>query len=134
MVETVVALVILSIIGTALVLLMVQIQALANAAKFKSLAESYAEAMLEQVRAAKASDWGSLQPGCYLYGFNPYLSQACTSGSLSDPQLQLSDPRFSGYVNLTAAGTGFQAQAFVYWSEKGTDNKVLELDTYVYPY
>ena len=41
MVETVVALVILSIIGTALVLLMVQIQALANAAKFKSLSENY---------------------------------------------------------------------------------------------
>lgn len=124
-VETTIALLILATIGGALLALNVQIQSAANSSKFKSVAESDAQKMLEQVRNKKNTLGGisGLENGCY-------------SDPLGSPNLSGCDRTNSNtpkYVLIADGGGGKQVKAVVNWREKGKVYYV-EIDTYLYDY
>lgn len=118
-VETTIALLILATIGGALLALNVQIQSAANSSKFKSVAESEAQKMLEQVRSKKNAAGGisGLSNGCFT---DASLTTGCLPGTKT-------------YVNIADSNGGKQVKSVVGWMDKGKSYS-LELDTYLYDY
>lgn len=139
LVETVIALLILTFVSTAVVLLTVQILSLTNSAKMKNQATTYAEQVLEQVRDFEVTyGWGGLAAkgpnGCY----TDVVSWTAASGSCvtdcSNPNLVVSssDTRFFRYVTITAPAAGaIKVSAVVTWKDKGVCRNTT-IDTYFY--
>lgn len=127
LIETVVALMILGVIGGALMGLTLQITSATNSAKAKGQAAIYAQEAIEQAKDTKNQDFSKLITGCYTDG-NLTPGGDCVSGT------SITGTQFTRYVKVTASETQTKVQAVVKWSEKGTLNRSVEVDTYFYQY
>lgn len=136
LVETVIALLILTFVSTAILLLTIQILSLTNLAKQKNKATTYAEQILEQVRDYEVtSGFGSLKMGCYTdvvtnnWGQTPF---ATCLPDCSNANLFISpENKFYRYVTVTPSGTGVKVSAVVAWKDKNTCKNTI-IDTYYY--
>ncbi len=140
-IETIVALMIISMIGASLLLLNVQIQSATNSANFKSFAESQAQKLIEQTRSTKNLEGGtnSLVPGCYddgsLDSGRSSASCSCltTGGTIQGKVLPSPNQQFKQYVNIIDASGGKRVEAVVGWVEKQKNN-CTKIITILYDY
>ncbi len=113
LIETMIALTILTVVITAVTTLMVQISALSNSAKLKSGAVAIAQNSLEQVRGYyQQNGWNSL-------------------ATYSAPAF--SDPVFGRSVNVVQNGSQMAVTVTVTWNDKGKSQN-LTTSTYFYSY
>ena len=132
--ETVIALMILAIIGGALMALNVQIQSVANSSRYKTAAEGYAEKMVEQVRGKKNIGGGttSLAVGNYSDGnLTPLPSGVCATSNVAIPKI--SGTEFKQCVAISACGSGKKVSALVFWQEKSKINQT-KVETCLYDF
>lgn len=138
LVETMVALMILSIIGGAVILLTLQVLSLNNSARLRSRATFYAEGSLEQARGyTQTNGWQALSnlasPGgsCYID------AAAWTSGTCDDAcslPANIAGTIFYRYIRLTkVGGSQVKVATLVSWREKGVCQKV-QVDTAFFSY
>lgn len=134
-IETVVALLILAAIGGALMALNVQIQSVANSAKFKNVAEVQAQKMIELARNKKnVGGVSALGVGCFKEDLDSVLAsvETCDCEDLAVRSVDL-EKGFKTCVRISGTGAGRQIQAYVFWTEKSKERKT-EVDTYLYDY
>jgi len=127
LIETVVALMILGVIGGALMGLTIQITSATNSAKAKSQAAIYAQEAIEQVKDVKNQSWANVgSGGCFADGTLVSFGN-CSAGS------PISGMPFNRYVRITVSGMQAKVQSVVLWKEKGVQKSV-EVDTFLYQY
>lgn len=137
LVETIIALVILSTIGVALMALNVQIQSATNSSRSKSFAESQAQKMIEQARNQRKINGGvaGLPDGCYADGNMTPGSGSCvcgTTGAMGGDALP-GFPQFKTYVKISTLGAGKEITANVGWKDKSR-NVCTKIITVLYDY
>ena len=147
LVETMVALLILVVISSAVILMTLEILSLTNASRLKNQATTYAEEMVEKVRdayqnygysaiSAKGSPLGS----CYAAVNGPPTSWSslvsCPPADCNDPTTVIPGTIFYRYVKLVtpAGNSSVSVSSVVTWSEKGSCNRKEQVDTYFYNY
>lgn len=150
MVEAIIALLILASMGAVIILLMVQIASLNNAAKLRNQANSYVEQGMEQVRgfvqnngwsllAAKGSGSGTCYPDGTLSG----ATVTCIAGGLAKTTCGVGNgaaipaplypASYTRTVKVTVSGSQAMITSTVCWLEKSLWNKT-ESVTYYYNY
>lgn len=138
-VETLVALSILAIIGSAIVLLLVQISSTNNSAKIKNQAISYVDQAMEQVRGfVQLNGWVKLSTtiGCFSNG-TLTTSTSCIVTGLARTTCPgsgafISTP-FYRSVKISKSGDQITVIGTVCWQDKGIWYKT-ENSTYYYDY
>lgn len=145
LIETVVALMILGVIGGALLFLIAQVTATVNSANFKNQATTYAEEAVEQVRDFRnVNGFNGLVTAAGICGgqyddgqlVNCVTSASCTAcpGGLTGCLIATAtNYSFCRRVQLTQNGSQVHVQSFVGWLEKGVTKNV-QVDSYLYQY
>lgn len=133
LIETVIAMAILTLIGGALAAIMLQASSANNAAKMRTQATELAQQNLENVRSYRSTyQWSGLSSkapgGCSGAGVcNAGTAKLCGSDLSSCPA------GVSSYVQLCTCGSGVLAESYGTWSEKGVARSV-KVQEYFYAY
>ena len=124
LVETMIALAILTLVITAVIGIMVQIIALANSAKLRSGAVALAQENLEKTRGYyQTNGFTAFVTGCFADGTLTTAGVCSPPGSVSG---------YYQYVTVTVAGTQVLVRSYVYWMDKKIYS--VNTDTYFYAY
>lgn len=128
LIETMVALMILAAISTAIISLTLQILAINYSAKLKNQATNYVEKNLETVRNFYQNSGGypalydkASNAGTYYSPLDTTLNTNSASNDISDctTGILISSP-FRGYIKITRAATDLiQVDSVILWSDRG---------------
>lgn len=141
LIEAMVALMILSVVSGAVVLMTLQILSLTYSSRLKNQSTTYAEEMIEKVRDAyqsygyaAVSTRSSPSGTCYSsVDGNPmsWSSVACPATDCSGAQISATN--FYRYVNLKLVSSSVNVSSVVTWFDK-VSCKREQVDTYFYNY
>ncbi len=151
LVEATVAIMVLMIVGSAIILLTLQVVSLTYSSRARNQATDYGKQMLEQIRNyyqsfgwVKLSQWGNSSGRCFVdvstaawsevtpgsICNNDVLNPGCSNSSLALPGVT----NFYRYVILKTQGnTSVLVSAVVTWSERG-QCRITRTDTYFYSF
>lgn len=143
LIETLIALLILALMGAAITAISLQVTAVNNAAKLQNQATIYAEEALEQARAYRqANGWVALAEkgtpaGCYYYTGTVFNSTSCISDPInctgSMGQLVPGSTVHYRAVRFSTSGDRVTSESTVIWREKSACRKVTA-STYFFNY
>lgn len=132
LVETLVALLILSVMGAAIVAITLAVISVNNSAKHRNQAAALAEENLELVRSYyQSSDWESLDSRASGGGscYTNVTTWTAGSGCLTNCSLtNIPGTIFYRYARLISSGGSVKVESSVTWTERGKCNKI-QVDT-----
>lgn len=142
MIETLIALLVLSVMGGAVVYILAQTTALNNQAKLRNQAQLLAEAAIEEVRnyyqvnywlALKSKATTTTPPICYSDGTLGSITSCTVDSNTSNVAVaNYPDGTFKRRVKLQIVGNGVAAIAEIIWKDKSSTYNAKASDSTVF--